>query len=164
MKVEQTLLHRKSTKIDPIHGNCYETPQYFFDALNREFNFSFDLACNSLNKKTPYGFEYPDICALKSDWPKGEWLWLNPPYKPLRCWVEKTQEQVSKGAKVVMLIPPVVLACKYFSKLKPREIRFVCGRIKFLIDGKPMKSNTRDSMVLVYDGNPEIAKTTWINN
>ena len=157
-----TLLHRRSNAILPIHGNEYETPREFFEILNNEFNFVFDLACNEENIKTKYGYKHPYYDALSCDWPKNGWLWLNPPYKPLRPWIEKVQEQVEKGAKVVMLIPPVTLGCKYFNKIIPKEMRFVSGRIKFLINGEPMKANTRDSVVLIYDGKPKETKTIWI--
>lgn len=150
---------------EPTHGNEYETPDYFFDRLNQEFGFVFDVAANKMNKKLNNGFIYPENCALTNDWPLNGWLWLNPPYKPLKPWIEKCQEQVLRGCKVVVLIPPVNLACKYFTKVRPREIRFVAGRLKFLINKKPMDSNMRDSVVLVYDRPDHSASfVTWINN
>lgn len=155
------MLNRKSTHIEPLHGNEYETPKDLFDKLNNEFNFIHDVACNSSNIKCSSGFTYPEYDALNTDWPLGGWLWLNPPYKPLRPWIEKTQEQVLRGCKVVMLIPPVTLGCQYFSKVLPREMRFVRGRVKFLINGEPMKSNTRDSVVYIYEGNPDHSVATW---
>lgn len=94
----------------PIHGNEYETPQRFFDALHAEFNFVFDVACNAENKKLPHGFVYPEQDALTSEWPKNGWLWLNPPYKPLRPWIEKCQTEVIKGARVCYANSPGYLS------------------------------------------------------
>jgi len=156
------MLNRKSISIEPIHGNEYETPQELFNKLNDEFNFIHDVACNKSNIKCGTGFTYPEYDSLKCDWPLDGWLWLNPPYKPLRPWIEKTQEQVKRGCKVVMLIPPVTIACKYFSNLKPKEMRFLKGRVKFLIEGEPMHSNTRDSVIYIYDGDPEFSIARWI--
>lgn len=157
------MLNRKSTLIDPLHGNEYETPQDLFDKLDLEFQFIHDVACHADNIKCKTGFIYPEHDALSLDWPLGGWLWLNPPYQNIRLWVEKTQEQVKRGCKVVMLVPPVNIACKYFSKVKPKEMRFIKGRIKFLIGGDPMPSNTRDSVLHIYDGQPDYSVAMWVD-
>lgn len=129
--------------------NEWGTPQWLFDVLNLEFNFAWDLACTEKNKKVKNGL----VDSLEVDWHKlapNKWLWLNPPYSPLRPWIEKTQEEYKKGAKIVMLIPPQTPAA-YFVKTLPAEIRYISGRINFIAqNGKPAAANTRDSAIYIY--------------
>lgn len=137
----------------PKSSNEFGTPKEIWDTLNKEFNFTFDLASQTHNKKTENAF-----CidrgedSLKQDWHKiGGYLWLNPPYKPLRPWIEKAQREADLGAKIVMLIPPIITT-HYFQNRLPNEIRLIAGRIKFINEtGKPMKSNAHDSCILVFD-------------
>ena len=133
-----------------IHGNVIETPSWLFDALNKEFNFTHDLACLPINKKCPAGFT-PEDDSLAKDWSAlNGWLWLNPPYSPLKPWIKKAQEENEKGAKIVVLCPPIITT-KYFSQWLPSEIRFIVGRVSFLKNGLEMKGNTADSCLLIYD-------------
>lgn len=134
----------------PIHGNIYETPDWLFRTLNEEFNFSYDLACSEDNTKCDHYYtESQD--SLLQHWHKLDgWLWLNPPYSLLKRWIEKAQKENALGAKIVVLCPPI-LTTRYFKQRLPSEIRFIVGRIPFLLDKKEMKSNIHDSCLLIYD-------------
>lgn len=145
-----------------IHGNVFETPQWLFNTLNNEFNFCFDLACNIRNAKCKNFFtEQHD--SLKQNWHEiSGWLWLNPPYSPLKPWIVKAQEENKLGAKVVVLCPPII-STRYFQEHLPSEIRFIVGRVPFLIDGIEMKSNTNDSCLLIYDQKVRQPKITYID-
>lgn len=145
-----------------IHGNIFETPQWLFDSLNAEFDFKFDLACNEENAKTPNFFtEKHD--SLKQDWHKIDgWLWLNPPYSPLKPWIVKAQQENSKGARIVLLCPPIITS-RYFQNWLPSEIRFIVGRVPFLLDGKELKSNTNDSCLLIYDSKVRQPLITYVD-
>ena len=145
-----------------IHGNIFETPQWLFDSLNSEFDFTWDLACNADNIKCPFYFSEDDHNSLEEDWHRCEgWLWLNPPYSPLKPWIVKAQEENQKGAKIVVLCPPIITT-KYFSQWLPSEIRFIVGRVPFLKDGVEMKSNTNDSCLLIYDSAIRQPKITYV--
>lgn len=148
--------------IIPLSSNEFSTPDDFFNALNKEFNFQADLACNEDNKKCEVGL----YDSLNANWELIDgWLWLNPPYSPLKPWVQKAQRSYLHGAKIVMLIPPI-LNTKYFSEVLPTEIRFVVGRLKFIgADKIPMKSNSHDSCLVIYDGRNrnDFVKTKWIS-
>jgi len=134
-----------------IHGNEYCTPDNLFQTLNEEFNFVCDLACTKGNKKVRAGIYRPQNDSLKFPWHTVQgWLWLNPPYSPLKPWIQKAQAENKLGAKIVVLVPPI-LSTRYFSEWLPTEIRFILGRVPFLLDGVPMKSNTSDSCLLIYD-------------
>ena len=144
-----------------IHGNVFGTPQWLFDTLNKEFEFSWDLACNDDNKKCENGYTENDD-SLKQDWHKLDgWLWLNPPYSPLKPWIVKAQAETKLGAKIVMLCPPIVTT-KYFSEWLPSEIRFIVGRVPFLLNDVEMKANTNDSCLLIYEQKIRQPKITYI--
>lgn len=133
-----------------IHGNVFETPQWLFDSLNKEFHFTFDLASNEYNAKCDNFYTETDN-ALSQDWHKIDgWLWLNPPYSPLKPWIVKAQDENKKGAKIVLLCPPLITS-RYFQDHLPSEIRFIVGRVPFILNGKEMKANTSDSCLLIYD-------------
>ena len=135
-----------------IHGNEYETPSFLFDALNAEFSFTFDLACTAKTAKCEKYFSLAEgKDSLKMRWHDiPGWLWLNPPYSPLKPWIVKAQEENARGAKIVILCPPII-STRYFQARLPSEIRFILGRIPFLLDDKLLKSNTSDSALLIYD-------------
>lgn len=135
-----------------IHGNIFGTPDWLFNALNNEFDFQWDLACEKNNSKCKNMLNSEKYNSLKEDWHElsSGWLWLNPPYSPLKPWIVKAQEENKKGAKIVVLCPPIITT-KYFSQWLPSEIRFIVGRVPFVKDGVEMKSNTNDSCLLVFD-------------
>lgn len=147
-----------------IHGNVYETPLSLFKNLNDEFNFIYDLACEANNAKCKKFLSSERVNSLKVNWSKlGEgWLWLNPPYSPLKPWIEKSQLENSRGAKIVVLCPPI-LSTRYFQKHLPSEIRFILGRVPYILDGVEMKANTHDSCLLIYDTKIRQPKITYID-
>lgn len=146
-----------------IHGNVFGTPQWFFDALNAEFNFAYDLACNKENMKCEQGLIDGEVDSLQVPWhtlAPGRWLWCNPPYSPVVPWIKKAREEFSLGAKIVMLVPAVISA-RHIAAVPPAEIRYILGRLSFLLGSKEMKSNMQDSMLLIY-GPPAQSKITYI--
>jgi phage N-6-adenine-methyltransferase len=147
----------------PLSSNEFQTPDWVFDPLHREFNFQYDLACREHNKKLEKGLCYPKVNSLDIEWHKlsDGWLWLNPPYSPLKPWIQKAQREFLLGAKIVMLIPPI-LSTKYFSAVMPAEIRYITGRINFIgSDGKEMTGNSHDSALVIY-GPPVMPKVSYI--
>ena len=144
-----------------MHGNEYATPQWLYDAINAEFNFSTDLACTRENCKAATGYYQPEFDSLTQPWHKlSGWLWLNPPYSPLKIWIQKAQKEFLLGAKIVILCPPIISA-KYFSEVIPAEIRIILGRVPFVLGGVEMKGNTSDSSIIIY-GPPKISKLTYV--
>lgn len=144
-----------------IHGNYFETPKWLFDSLNKEFNFTLDLACNADNSKCVNFYDEKTNSLIQNWHETSGWLWLNPPYSPLKPWIVKAQEENKKGAKIVVLCPPIITT-RYFQNHLPSEIRFIVGRVPFILNGKEMKSNTNDSMLLIYDTQVRQPKITYI--
>jgi len=140
-----------------IHGNTFETPKWLFASLDKEFSFVWDLAADKNNAKCDNFFSINDD-SLSKDWHKlsSEWLWLNPPYSPIKPWIEKTQLENKKGAKIVVLCPPIITT-RYFQNYLPSEIRFIVGRVPFIL-----KSNTSDSCLLIYDTKVSQPKISYI--
>lgn len=81
----------------------WETPQAFFDELDREFHFTLDPCCTPETAKCKKYYT-PTENGLLQDW-GGETVFCNPPYgRELSKWIEKCAKE-SEHAKVVMLIP-----------------------------------------------------------
>lgn len=145
-------------------GTVWITPSNIYCPLDDEFNFVFDLACDEINCQCESGFYYPEFDALNLDWPLNGWLWLNPPYRPIRDWIQKAQEQAKRGCKIMMLMPAMGFGNKYFHKWLPTEIRFFVGRVKFEQVGKEELPNTRDSALFIFNGNKKTERPacSWI--
>lgn len=50
-------------------NDCFQTPLFIFEQLNKIFNFELDIACTTQNCLTSKGFYHDrDIDALKVNW------------------------------------------------------------------------------------------------
>lgn len=136
----------------------WETPQDFFDRLNREFQFEVDVCAQPHNAKCARYFT-PEMDGLKQAW-GGLVCWMNPPYgdpeqpcgphcRKKRCqkrgyclteyvpgiidWVRKAYlSSREEGATVVCLLPART-DTKWWHDyvMQSDEIRLVKGRLKF---------------------------------
>src|SRR4029453_11617866 len=87
----------------------WETPQYFFDHLNEEFNFGLDVAASESNHK------WDRYCTINNDGLLVDWhrlgeipptCWMNPPYgRQIGKWVGKGYLESRLGCVVVCLLP-----------------------------------------------------------
>jgi len=126
----------------------WETPQDLFNELNKEFNFTVDVASSNNNYKLKKYYTVKED-GLLQDW-ANEIVWCNPPYgRKIENWVKKASES---KAMVVMLIP-VRTDTKWFHKYiyekKNVEIRFIKGRLKF---GNSKNSAPFPSMIVIFRG------------
>jgi len=124
----------------------WETPQDFFDELNKEFNFTLDVCATKENRKC---HTFISAKSLEIDWTTVStgWKWMNPPYgRKIGEWIKKASEE----RKVVALIPART-DTKYFHdyiyKKKNVEIRFIKGRLKF---GNSKNSAPFPSMIVIF--------------
>ena len=117
----------------------WETPQYIFDELNREFHFTLDPCADSKNHKCDRFFTIADN-GLAQNW-EGETVFCNPPYSPKKKgnpgqaeWIKKCYIESKKlGTTVVMLIPARTDTAAFHDYIYGKaEIRFIRGRIKFV--------------------------------
>lgn len=123
--------------------DCWETPQTLFDQLNAEFGFTLDAAASDTNHKCERYFTKKDD-GLRQDW-QGETVFCNPPYgnKETGMWTEKCYREAQKpGTTVVLLIPARTDRVSFHEYILDKaEIRFIKGRLKFEIDGKPIRDD-----------------------
>lgn len=85
-----------------------ETPQWFMDGLRDVvgLNFKYDMAASFENSKALTWYTEQQN-SLAIDWPVDGLCWVNPPFKDLKKWFAKYQEQALKGAKIVAISPLV---------------------------------------------------------
>jgi phage N-6-adenine-methyltransferase len=128
-------------------SNEWATPQWFFDSLNSEFNFSLDPCATKENAKCETFYTQEDDGLLKS-W-DNQSVFVNPPYgRSLSQWVKKAHE--ARGGVVVMLIPAKTdtrYFHEYIYQKSNVEIRFLKGRLKF---GDSKNSAPFPSLIVVF--------------
>lgn len=124
-------------------SELWETPQAFFDELNREFGFKTDVCALPENAKCE-SFYTPEQDGLSQEWTGV--CWCNPPYgRQVGKWVKKATES---KATVVMLLPARTDTKWFHDYILPNaEIRFIKGRLKF---GGSKNSAPFPSMVCVF--------------
>ncbi|EKT55486.1 phage N-6-adenine-methyltransferase [Providencia sneebia] len=143
-----------SSNTAPEDKDCWQTPQWLFEALTLEFGFWLDAAANEQNALCSY-FITPEQDALNSDWVSHGAIWCNPPYSNIKPWIIKAAEQYKKqNQPIVMLLPADKSTSWYSLALKTvDEIRTVIdGRINFVDPntGKEKKGNSKGSMFLIW--------------
>ena len=128
----------------------YETPQDFFDRLDREFHFTLDAAAMPENAKCGRYFTQMDD-AFAHYW-KGT-VWLNPPYnKDIGLWIQKAYLSAKAGnCIVVCLIQARSTETVWWHKyaMKAYEIRFIENRLHFTLNGKTGRANF-GSLLLIF--------------
>ena len=131
--------------------NYWETPQTFFDELNKEFNFTLDVASTDENAKTKNHF------TIESDGLSNKWkgnVFCNPPYgKEIGLWVKKAYEESLTNNGVIVLLIPARTDTRYWHDYifgKAKDIRFLRGRLKFELNGEAKQSAPFPSAVIVY--------------
>lgn len=108
----------------------WETPQWLFDKLNREFNFTLDVCATQKNAKCDKYFTKIED-GLKQDWSK-DICWMNPPYgREISKWIKKAYEESLRGATVVCLIPSRTDTQWWHNYVMKGKVRFIKGRLKF---------------------------------
>lgn len=128
----------------------YETPQVFFDELDREFNFGVDVCASDDNWKCEPYFTKEDN-GLKQDWTRWSVVWMNPPYgREISKWVEKAYNTAQSrhdrhGTVVVCLLPARTDTSWWHDYCMKGEIRFIRGRLTF----SNLKSNAPFPCALV---------------
>lgn len=125
-----------------------ETPQDFFDELNKEFRFTLDPCATEENHKCEKYY------TKEQDWLKqsrdNEIVYCNPPY-----WREigkRVQKWYFAGGGIVVMLLPARTDTKRFHEFiyKKAEIRFIKGRLKF---GNSKNSAPFPSMLVIFRNN-----------
>ena len=131
--------------------DTWETPQDFFDELDKEFNFELDVCALPSSTKCKE-FITPEIDALKQSWVafnRRNMCWMNPPYgRQIKDWIKKAHNEAQKGATVVALLPARTDTRWFHDYIYNKyEIRFIKGRLKF---GDAVNAAPFPSMVVIF--------------
>ena len=107
----------------------WETPQEFFNILDREFNFTLDPSCTIESAKCKKFYTKVENGLIQS-W-KNERVFCNPPYgRSIALWIEK---MASKEADIAVGLLPARTDTRWFHDFiyGKAEVRFIRGRLKF---------------------------------
>lgn len=108
----------------------WETPQDFFDELDKEFHFDLD-PCATRETAKCFAFFTPQQDGLKQNW-AGRRVFMNPPYgRQISRWVRKAFHESARGALVVCLLPARTDTKWWWDYCHRGEIRFLKGRLRF---------------------------------
>ena len=109
----------------------WATPDWLFEELNEEFNFTCDVCASRDNAKCRYYFSLEDKSGLEQEWTGT--CWMNPPYgREIGAWIKKAYESAQQGTRVICLLPSRTDTAWWHNYvLKASEIRFIRGRLKF---------------------------------
>ncbi|KKK69147.1 hypothetical protein LCGC14_2936970 [marine sediment metagenome] len=132
----------------------WETPQDFFDELDKEFHFRLDVCANDDNAKCN-NYITEKLNGLTREWTDRFDLlnscWMNPPYdRSIGLWMKKAYEESQKGNTVVCLIQGRSTDTKWWHNyvMKSSEIRFIKNRLHFGMDGKFSRANISSVVVI----------------
>lgn len=131
---KQAAYRQRKRRRQPVYlwhkSDEWETPDELFAELDREFDFTVDVAALPHNAKCEDYFT-PGQDALLQAW-QGV-CWMNPPYGAgLGKWVKKACDSAQSGALVVCLLPARTDTRWWHDYVLPHaEIRYLRGRVKF---------------------------------
>lgn len=127
--------------------DMWETPQDFFDAYNKVYNFDLDVCATAQNAKCKKYFT-KEQDGLKQDWIGN--CWMNPPYgREIIKWMRKAYESSLTGATVVCLVPARTDTIWWHEYAVNGQITFIRGRLKF---GSAKNSAPFPSAVVIFNG------------
>lgn len=131
----------------------WATPQYLFDQLNAEFEFTLDPCCTHENAKCKKHFTKEEN-GLAQSWEK-ERVFCNPPYgRTVGSWVKKCS--TANAELVVLLLPARTDTAWFHDYLYGKsEIRFIRGRLKY---GEAVNSAPFPSMICIFRKDKERAE------
>jgi|TARA_Y100000296_G_C5173412_1_gene258625 site-specific DNA-methyltransferase (adenine-specific) len=110
----------------------WDTPQGFYDKLDKQFNFTLDPCATSKSAKCKKYYTEEDD-GLAQDW-KGQTVFVNPPYgRGIGVWLKKGYEESKKHNTVVVMLIPSRTDTKWWHDyvMKAKEVHLVRGRLKF---------------------------------
>ena len=130
----------------------WETPQDFYERLNRTYDFNLDPCATAATTKCENYFTELDD-GLSKSW-EGHRVYMNPPYgREIGKWLKKAYEEGEKPNTTVVCLIPSRTDTKYWHDycMKADEIYFVKGRLKF---GNSNNAAPFPSAVVVFRGPP----------
>jgi phage N-6-adenine-methyltransferase len=127
------------------------TPQAIYLPLDREFDFTLDVAASPENAKH-VRYLTKDVDALGASW-AGERVFCNPPYgRGLERWMMKGFTEASEHGALVVFLVPARTDTRWFHDiaLPHAEIRFMRGRLSYTRGAPGRKRAPFGSMVVIF--------------
>lgn len=157
-------------------SDCWQTPDWLFKELDKEFNFDIDLCATSDNsKKLDFCEDYlNNVVTAQNTYQTWDLYragfgrlyksaFMNPPYSNPKPFIKKAWED-SKHCKIVCLVPNTIKTCKYMDILDANkgnttfrqwlpglEIRDLSRRTGFVHPEKESSSPGFGCMLLIMD-------------
>jgi phage N-6-adenine-methyltransferase len=138
-------------------SSLWETPAHIMEQVQSEFALDLDV-CASIGANKLERYFSPGITGLdglSQSW-SGERCWMNPPYGrgQIDKWMQKANEElvVDDPARIVVALVPARTDTKWWHEhiVQPRhEVRFIKGRLNFLMAGKPIGTAPFPSALIV---------------
>ena len=142
--------------------DTWRTPKYFFNWLNKRFDFDIDgcadesnaLCLNWIGKGSPLG---SDFLETKTLYPYSNLrFYVNPPYSDVTPFLKAAKELKDKGHLVVMLLNNDKSTQWYqqcIHGVANEVIDITGGRIAFMhpVTKQEIKGNSKGQMVVVFD-------------
>lgn len=129
----------------------WETPQEFFNNLNKKFKFDLDACASDDNHKCDNYFTENDN-ALEQDWIGN--VFVNPPYgRAMSKFVEKAYQEHMRDTDrfIVMLIPARTDTTYWHGFIQNKAtVKFLKGRLKFEVNGVSTDPAPFPSALVVY--------------
>ena len=142
--------------------DTWQTPEYFFNWLNKRFDFDIDgcanesnaLCANWVGKGSPLG---SDFLETKTPYPyRNLRFYVNPPYSDVTPFLKAAKELKDKGHLVVMLLnndKSTQWYQNHIHNVASEVIDITGGRIAFIhpVTKQEIKGNSKGQMVVVFD-------------
>jgi phage N-6-adenine-methyltransferase len=130
-------------------SNEWETPQWLFDELNKEFGpLELDVCATKENSKCPDYFDINEN-GLLHNW-GGTKCWMNPPYgREIGKWVKKAYKESQNDCLICCLLPARTDTKWFHEYCLKGKIKFLKGRLKF---SDSENSAPFPSMIVVFNG------------
>jgi phage N-6-adenine-methyltransferase len=127
----------------------WSTPQWLFDKLNKQYDFTLDPASDGVNNKCTKHYTAKEN-GLEQSWSR-ETVFINPPYSNTYAWVSKAYHEAFSGTTSVLLVP-ARMDSKWFHEfcLDPivcKSLTFIRSRLKF---GDSKNSAPFPSMIIEF--------------
>jgi len=145
--------------------DLWSTPQWLFDKLALEFDFTLDVCATHENSKCERYFT-KDVNGLSVPW--SGVCWMNPPYgREIGKWVNKAVCDVMYGhgdTMVVCLLPARTDTNWWHDNIpSASEVRFIRGRLKF---GESKNCAPFPSCIVIFEYNAWLLgcqKVKWVD-
>ena len=142
--------------------NTWQTPKYFFNWLNKRFDFDIDgcadesnaLCLNWVGKGSPLG---SDLLETKTPYPyRNLRFYVNPPYSDVTPFLQQAKRLRDAGYLVVMLLnndKSTQWYQQHIHGVANEVIDITGGRIAFVhpVTKQEIKGNSKGQMVVVFD-------------